>query len=150
MMLAVVHGLQDVAAEELLHDFKERVARELFNCRKALGKDFAVASVGAEDRIVLVQVERHAHRGRLLAHRKVRGAGMIVDDALVLAGGLDEVEHRLKLAQHQHVAVDAGQLGGGEIAHLVLDGLLVGVDRDVLKMDRAGFAKRRGIDVQLL
>ena len=109
-----------------------------------------MAAVRAEDVVVLVQVERHAHRGGLLAHRKVRGAGVVVGDALVLAGGFDEVEHCLKLAQHQHVAVDIGQLGVGEVAHLVLDGFLVGIDRDVLKMHFARLAKRVGVDKQLL
>ena len=46
-----------------------------------------------------VQMERLADGRGFLTHRQVSGAGMVVGHALVLAGGLDEVDHGLEFAQ---------------------------------------------------
>ena len=109
-----------------------------------------MGAVGAEDEVVHVQVEGLAHGGGLLAHGQVGRAGMVVGHAAVLAVDLDLVDHGLELAQGQHVAVDVDQLLLGEVADLVLDGLFVGADRNILKVDLAGSAPLIRVDKQLL
>ena len=109
-----------------------------------------MAAVGAEDEVVGGQMERLADGRGFLAHGQVSGAGMVVGHALVLAGGLDEVDHGFELAQGQHVAIDGDQLLLGEVAELVLDGLFVLVDGNVLKVNDARRADNIRIDEQLL
>ena len=107
--------------------------------REALGEDFAVAAVAAVDVVVHAQQVGLADGGGLLADRQVRRAAMVVLDALVVAAQLDLVEHVLKGADDLHVALDAQEVVLGEVlgGELVLDGLVVLVDRDRLRT-RAG------------
>ena len=80
----------------------------------------------------------------------MRRAGMVVGHALVFAGGLDEIDHGFELAQGQHIAIDGDQLLLREVAELVLDGLFVLVDGNVLKVNDARRADNIRIDEQLL
>ncbi len=136
----VLDDLIGLAVQEVLHDVQKLRVGQLLDGGQALGQYVGVGAMGAEDEVVDVQVERLADRCRLLAHGQVGRAGMVVGHALVLAGLLDQVDHGLELAQGQHVAVDVDKLLLGEVAELVLDGLFVLVDRNVLKVDVAGSA----------
>ena len=139
-----------LAVQEVLHDVQKLLVGQLFDGGKALGQDVGVGAVGAEDEVVHIQVEGFADGGRLLAHGQVRRAGMVVGNALVFAGLLDQVDHGFELAQGQHVAIDVDKLLLGEVAELVLDGLLVLVYGDVLKVDIAGGAALIRVNEQLL
>ena len=145
----VLDDLIGLAVQEVLHDVQKLPVRQLFDGGKALGQDVAVGTVGAEDEVVHVQVEGLAHGGGLLAHGQVGRAGMVVGHAAILAVDLDLVDHGLELAQGQHVAVDVHQLLLREVADLVLDGLFVGANRDILKVDLAGGAPLVRIDEKL-
>ena len=146
VVLAGFHHAQGLAVEEILHDVHQGVVAELFDGRKALGEDFAVAAVGAKGVVVHREVEGLADRRSFLAHGKVRRAGMVVGDAIVLARGLDQVDHGFELAQQEHIPVDVQELLAGEVAQLVLDGLLVSIQRDVVKRELARRTHHGGIN----
>ena len=146
----VLDDLIGLAVQEVLHDVQKLFVGQLFDGGKALGQDIGMGAVGAEDEVVHVQMERLAHGGRLLTHGQVRRAGMVVGHAVVFAGLFDEVDHRLELAQGQHVAIDVDKLLLGEVAQLVLDGLFVLVDRNVLKVNVARGAALIRVNEQLL
>ncbi|MPM09885.1 hypothetical protein SDC9_56208 [bioreactor metagenome] len=76
----------------------------------------------------------------------MRGAGVIVLHAVILVGGFNEVEHGLKLADIAHIAIDMQEFFLGEILLLVLDGLLVLVDRNRRKRERFRLPDLIGID----
>ena len=149
-VLALFHHGERLAAEEVLHDVEQLVIREFFNGRQTLGEDVAVGAVGAEDEVVDVEVEGLADSGRFLADAQMGRAGMGVGNAAILAGGLDGLDHRLKLTQNQHVAIDVEELLLGKVAQLILDLLLILVAGDGLKSDLTGFADLIRVDKQLL
>ena len=70
-----------------------------------------MAAVGAKDEVVGRQVVGLPHGRRFLADGEVRRARVVVLDALVDAFLLDAVQHGLELADHDHVPVDAHQVG---------------------------------------
>ena len=82
---------------------------------------------------------------------KVGGARVVVLHAVVTAGGLDEVQHRLEFADHEHVAVDAQEVFLGEVAFLefVLDGLLVLHHGDFREHDLVLFRTQGDIGVNV-
>ena len=95
-------------------------------------------------------MEGLADSGRLLTDAQMGRAGMGVGYAAVFAGGLDGLDHGLKLTQDQHIAVNVEELFLGEVAQLVLDLLLVLVAGDGLKGDLTGLADHIRVDKQLL
>ena len=93
-VLALVCLLYDpicVAVEESLHDGEDVLVLELVDCGEALGEDFAVAAVRTEDVVLGREEERLADCRGLLAHGEVRGAGVVVLQAVVSVRGLDRV-----------------------------------------------------------
>ena len=124
-----------LAPEEFLHDLLEGALLHHLDGAQALGQDLPVAPVGAEGVIRRGQVIGFPHIGRLLADAQVGGAGMGIGDPLVFAGGFDQVEHGLKFPDIAHIPIDMQKVLRGEVAKLVLDGLLIYVDRDLREPD---------------
>ena len=149
-MFALFHHGKRLAAEEVLHDVEQFVIGELFDGGQALGEDVAVGAMGAEDEVVDVEVEGLADSGGFLADAQMGRAGMGIGHAAVFAGGLDGLDHRFELAQHQHIAIDVEELFLGEVAQLILDLFLVLVAGDGLKRDLTGLADHIRVDKQLL
>ena len=83
---------------------------ELVYRGQTLGEYLAVAAVRAECQIVYIKRVSLADRRSLLSDGQVRRTGVVVCNAVVLALGLDLVEHRLELADDAHIAVDAQQI----------------------------------------
>ena len=146
----LLDGCQGLAAEEVFHGAHEFFIGELVDAAQALGEDLGMASVGTEGDVVLRQKVRFADAGSFLTEGQVRGAGIGRLDAVVVGLGLDEGEHVLELTADGHVAVDADQVFLGVVAlfQLLLDGLVILADRNVFKMNIAGFADFYGIDIQ--
>ena len=94
-----------------------------------------MAAVGAEDVVIGGQREGHPHRRRLLADGEMGGTGVVVGDAAVGALELDLVEDRLELPDRAHVPPDVQEVLGRVARPLLLHGLPVGVDRDVIEVD---------------
>ena len=131
----LLNGAQGAAAEEAFHDLHQLVIAQLLNGREGLGEDFGVASVGTE----LIVVGRHEVRltdaRGLLTDGKVRRSRIGGFHAVVHALGLDGREHALELAQNGDIAIDANQIFILEVGALLLNGLVVGVYGNVLKVD---------------
>ena len=109
-----------------------------------------MASVGTEGDVILIQQICFADTGSFLAITQVCRAWIGRLDAVIVGLGLDEGEHVLELTADGHVAVDADQVFLGVVAlfELLLDGLVILADRNVFKMNIAGFADFYGIDIQ--
>ena len=123
---------QHGAAQKFFHYVVQLVVVQLMDGRKPLGDDLAVAAVRAEGIVAVVQAIRLADRRCLLTDGEVRGAGVVVVDAIVRVLGLDFVEHELKLADGAHVVVDAHEIVLG------IKRLLILADRDILEADKSG------------
>ena len=141
-----VHG---GAVPEFVHDLFERLVVEQFDGTQAFGENFAVATVGTEDKVVDVEHVGHPDSSGFLAGREVGGARVVVFDAVVAAGGLHQLQHRFEFADHHHVAVDALQVVFGEVLafELLLRGFFVLVDGDRREGDLTGFPHLFRIDV---
>ena len=137
------------AALDGLHYLDKLLVGELFDSRHALGYDFVVRAVGAEDEVVLVEEIGFADGGGFLAYRKVRGAGIGEGLVVVVGFELDGLEHGLEFADGEHVLVDAEKIRFGVVTFgdFLFDGLLVLADRDVLEGDGAGLVKGSVADV---
>ena len=146
----LLDGCQGLAAEEAFHGLHQFFVRKLVDAAESLGEDLGMASVGTEGDVVLRQKVRFADAGSFLTEGQVRGAGIGRLDAVIVGLGLDEGEHVLELTADGHVAVDADQVFLGVVAlfELLLDGLVILADRNVFKMNIAGFADFYGIDIQ--
>ena len=96
-----------------------------------------MASVGAELVIVGGHEVGLTDAGSFLPDGKVCGAGIGGFDTVVDFLSLDRGQHALELAQDRDVAVNADQILVREILALLGDGLVIGVDIDVGKVDRA-------------
>ena len=94
---------QDGTLPPLAHHSEERVLVEPLDCRKALRDHLAVAAMAAEGVVVHVECRRLADRGRFLADREMRGPRIVVANVGVAARALEEIEHRLELADDDHV-----------------------------------------------
>ena len=75
------------------------------------------------------------------------GAGIGGLDAVVDALGLDLVQHGLKFPQDGDVPPDAHQGLVAVLGPLVGDGAVVGVDRDIVKVDGCRSAQLHRIDI---
>ena len=64
--LIFLHDFEDGAVKIILHNFHQLFIAELLDCGKTLCKNFAVASVGAEDPVVCIEQIRLTNGGRLL------------------------------------------------------------------------------------
>ena len=108
-----------------------------------------MAAVRSENEVVDVEHIGHADGCGFLTGRQVGGARVVVLDAVVSSGRLDELQHRLELADHDHVAVDPLQVVLGEMLglELVLDRLVVLVDGNRRERDLARFPHLRRIDI---
>ena len=127
--------LQDFSAVMALHDLAQLVLRKSLHSPQAPGEDLAVAAVGAEGEVLDGQVVCLPHIGRLLADAQMGRAGMLVRDALILPGGLDQLDHGLKFPDIAHIPVDADEVFAGECACHVFHTLLIAVKRDVQEGD---------------
>jgi hypothetical protein len=96
-----------------------------------------VAAVAAVDVVLHAQAERLPDGLRLLTQREVRGAAVVVLDALVVAAELDLVEHVLEEAKNRHVPEDAEEVLAREAAglQLILHRAVVLVHGDRLEGD---------------
>ena len=146
----LLDSCEGLAAEEAFHGLHQFFVRKLVDAAESLGEDLGMASVGTEGDVVLRQKVRFADAGSFLTEGQVRGAGIGRLDAVIVGLGLDEGEHVLELTADGHVAVDADQVFLGVVAlfELLLDGLVILADRNVFKMNIAGFADFYGIDIQ--
>jgi hypothetical protein len=142
-LLGVTQGL---AAEEARHDAAERARVELARGRERLGEDLAVAAVRAEDEVVDAELGGLADGRRLLAHREVGRAHVVVLDALPPTGDLDGVEHRLELADGQHVVEHRDETVGAEALLLGGEVHRVGVDGDLGDRHRSAGADGGRVD----
>ena len=141
---------QRLAAEEVLHDLHQLFIGQLVDAAQALGEDLGVRTVGAEGDVVLVQEVRFADAGGFLAIAQVGGAGIGGLNAVVVRLRLDLGEHMLKLTADGHVAVDADEVFLGVVAlfQLLLDGLVVLADGNIVKVDVTGLTDSYGINIQ--
>ena len=105
-LAAVLDDGKRAPAEEVFHDLHELRVIENLDGTQPFCDDLAVAAVGAECVIVQREFIRCSHVGCFLTDAKVRRAGMVILHAAIFVGGLDEVEHGLKLADIRHIAVD--------------------------------------------
>ena len=96
-----------------------------------------MAPVGTELVIVGGHQVRLAHARGFLAYGQVGGAGISGLHAVIHLLGLDGGQHAFELAEDGDVAVDADQVLVLEVRALFGDGLVIGVDIDVGKVDRA-------------
>lgn len=137
------------AVPELVHDLLEALVVQQLDRAQTLGENFAVAAVRSENEVVDVEHIGHADGCGFLTGRQVGGARVVVLDAVVSSGRLDELQHRLELADHDHVAVDPLQVVLGEMLglELVLDRLVVLVDGNRRERDLARFPHLRRIDI---
>ena len=90
-------------------DSDQLIVIEVHDGTHALCQDLTVATVGAEDLVLGRKRHRLADSGALLAGREVGRAKVVEGDALVRPLFLDGVEHRLELADQQHVVVGTHQ-----------------------------------------
>ena len=108
--------VQRSAAPELLHDLREfRITKNL-NGAEALGQNLTVTAVGAKDEVVRVEVVGHADSRSFLTRAEVGRAWVVVGNAVVATRGLNEIQHGLKFANGEHVAIDAQQVVAGKVA----------------------------------
>ncbi len=144
---ALFGHFEGLAAPELLHYLGKGVIVENLYRAQAFGQNLAVAAVAAEYEVVCGEVVRHTHSGRLLPHREVGGTGVVVLHAVVAAGGLDQVEHRLKLADGEHVAIDVLEIILGEVFlfELVIYCLVVLIDGDRCNLYFSRLSQKIGI-----
>ena len=121
---------------------------ELVNRGEALGQDFAVGAVRAEDVVVDVEQIRLADGRRFLTDRKMRRAAMVVRDVLEMPLLLHRVEHFLERADDHHVALDADQVGLREVAgrQLVGHAAVVLIERNRLEFEHAARTHFGGIN----
>ena len=112
------------------HDREQVIVGQLVDSRERLGEDFAVRAVRAEDKVLGGQVVGHAHGCRLLADGEMGRPLMLVLDALVDALLFDAVEHGLKLANVDHVTIDAHEVVASVLGCLLLGIRDIGVDGD--------------------
>jgi hypothetical protein len=103
---------------------------------KRLGKDLAVAAMRAEDVVLGHERKGHADCRCFLPDREVRGTGVGVGHSLVRPLGFDLLESGLELANGAHVAPDVHQVLGRVFRKLLLDRLVVRVDRNRGEGDR--------------
>ena len=149
----------------LLQQLRNRVLPDLVALRQDIavgriadraqeGRDVELPAAAAtvevdENEVVDVEHIGHADGCGFLTGRQVGGARVVVLDAVVSSGRLDELQHRLELADHDHVAVDPLQVVLGEMLglELVLDRLVVLVDGNRRERDLARFPHLRRIDI---
>ena len=146
----LLHGPQGLAAQEVLHDVHKLLVAHLLDAAEALGQNLGVASVGSEDIVILIQQIGLTDAGCFLAQGQVGRAGIGGVDAVVAGLSLDQVQHVLELAENGDIAVDADQIRIGEVGALLGDGLVVGANRNVLKVDFARCSGGYRIDIQRL
>ena len=97
----------------------ELLIGQLADGRQALGDNFVVAAVGAEDEVVHVQGISLADRGCLLTDGKVGGAGIgEIPCRCTAPCSLMRLQHGLKLADGDHVGIHAQELFLGEVLFL--------------------------------
>jgi len=96
----------------------------------AFGEDLAVAAMAAVNVVLNAQQVRLTDGGRLLPNGQVGRPAVVVLQAVEVAAELDLIEHVLERANDGHVAEDADEVRLREPLELVLDGLVVLVDRD--------------------
>ena len=108
----VFHNAKGGAVPGGLHDAHQLFVAELFNAGKPFCQNVGMGAVRTEDKIVFVKKISLTYRSRLLADAEVSGAGMTVMYAVVFAGGFDEVDHGLKLADNSHIVIDTQEILG--------------------------------------
>ena len=124
----------------------EVAGRQLGDGRQALGDEFAMAAVAAEDVVGRIERQRRADGRSLLADGEMRGPSIGEGDVLIAALGLEGAEHRLELADDHHVAEDLDQRLLAARLALFGKGPRIGMQRDLREGERAGFAEVLGRD----
>ncbi len=121
--------LEGVSAHVGLHDVQQLFLTQLSDRAHAFRQDLTVTAVGTEDLVIRVEDHRLSDRGAFLTGGEVGRTEVLVGDSLVHSFFLDHVEHRLELANQEHIVIDANQalLAIGlelflHIAHIVVDG----------------------------
>ena len=94
-----------------LHDVHEPPLVEPVDRRQALGDELAVAAVAAEDVVLGRKREGSADRRTFLADGKMGRALVGEFDSRIGAARLEVAEHRLELADDEHVAENAKEPG---------------------------------------
>ena len=92
-----------------------------------------MASVGTEDEIVNTEGKSLTYCGCFLTDCKVGGAGIGELFAVVFALELDALEHGLKLTDSDHIGIHSEKIFLREVLFLVLNGLVVFANGNVLK-----------------
>ncbi len=144
-----LHGLQGLSVKEILHIIQKLFVIQFLDAGQAFGQNLTVASVASEGEIIFVQQVRLTHSGRLLAQGEMGGTRVGGLYVRILCLGLDLVQHILELPADGHVAENTQQILFGKIplVHFFLHGLLVHVDRNILKCDFSLGAHFVGIDI---
>ena len=110
------------------------------DCGKPFGKDFAVASVRAEDPVVGVEQISLTNCGRLLTDRKMCWSRMTVFNSVIFARRLDAVDHHFEFADDKHISVNPQEILCGKVFLFFLDRFLILVHRGILIFDPAAFS----------
>ena len=143
-------GREYAAALLHLHDVHEPPLVEPVDGGQALGDELAVAPVAAEDMVLRGQRQGCADRGTLLADREMRRPLVGELDPRIGAARLEVAEHRLELADDEHVAEDAKKLRVAVPCAFFRDRRLVGVHRDGREDDLLAPAGDGRVDGQFL
>jgi len=101
--------LVGLSVHEAFHDGKQVLVFHLVDGGHALGQNLAMAAVRTENLVLGLQHHSLADRCTLLSCREVGGTLVGIADPLIHPFLLDGVEHRLKLADEEHVIVGTDQ-----------------------------------------
>ena len=143
-------GIQKRPASITLHHAHEFGPWQLVDRRKSLGDEFAVAAMAAEDMVAGLERERRADRRAFLADREMRRPLVVVGDARIGAGRLQDGQHGLELADDHHVTerIDEGGVAAGQ--PLLRDRRPISVDGNFWKSQFRRAMQDVGIDEKSL
>ena len=142
----LLNDVQHRSAEKFLHYVVQLAVLELVYRGQTLGKYLAVAAVRAECQVVYIKRVSLTDGRSLLSDGEVSGTGVVVCNAVVLALGLDLVEHRLELADDAHIAVDAEKIVLFIELFLLCKRLFVLAYRNILEVDITGGKRLFGVN----
>ena len=143
-------GIQKRPASIILHQTHKFGPWQLVDRRKSLGDEFAVAAMAAVDMVAGLERERRADRRAFVADREMRGPLVIVGDARIRAGRLQDGQHGLELADDHHVTerIDEGGVAAGQ--PLLRDRRPISVDGNFWKSQFRRAMQDVGIDEKSL
>ena len=121
--------------------FISALSSSLSNGRQSLGQNLAVTAVAAVDVVVDAQMKGLTDRRRLLPERQVCRAVVSIRNAPIGVAELDFIQHGLKGANDDHVALHPKQILGAVSVQFLPDGFAVLIHRYGGERDEAAFSQ---------